>query len=79
MKKDIPKPVRLVMFAVGIIWIAAMWAKKDIAATRAAVPAEAAIPVIVTSMVITILKVALYAAVIWLIKWLVGKLGGRKK
>lgn len=79
MKKDIPKPVRLVMFAVGIIWIAAMWAKKDIAATLAAVPAEAAIPVIVTSMVITILKVALYAAVIWLIKWLVGKLGGRKK
>ena len=79
MKKDIPKPVRLVMFAVGNIWIAAMWAKKDIAATLAAVPAEAAIPVIVTSMVITILKVALYAAVIWLIKWLVGKLGGRKK
>lgn len=79
MKKDIPKPVRIVMFAVGIIWIAAMWAKKDIAATLAAVPAEAAIPVIVTSMVITILKVALYAAVIWLIKWLVGKLGGRKK
>lgn len=79
MKKDIPKPVRLVMFAVGIIWIAAMWAKKDIAATLAAVPAEAAIPVIVTSMVITILKVALYAAVIWLIKWLVEKLGGRKK
>lgn len=79
MKKDIPKPVRLVMFAVGIIWIAAMWAKKDIAATLAAVPAEAAIPVIITSMVITILKVALYAAVIWLIKWLVGKLGGRKK
>ena len=79
MKKDIPKPVRLVMFAEGIIWIAAMWAKKDIAATLAAVPAEAAIPVIVTSMVITILKVALYAAVIWLIKWLVGKLGGRKK
>ena len=79
MKKDSPKPVRLVMFAVGIIWIAAMWAKKDIAATLAAVPAEAAIPVIVTSMVITILKVALYAAVIWLIKWLVGKLGGRKK
>ena len=79
MKKDIPKPVRLVMFAVVIIWIDAMWAKKDIAATLAAVPAEAAIPVIVTSMVITILKVALYAAVIWLIKWLVGKLGGRKK
>ena len=79
MKKGIPKPVRLVLFTVGVIWIAAMWAKKDIAATLATVPAEAAIPMIITSLAITLLKVALYAAVILLIKWLAGKLGGRKK
>ena len=34
---------------------------------------------IVISLVITLLKVAIYAAVILLIKWLAGKLGGRKK
>lgn len=79
MKKGIPKPVRLVLFTVGVIWIAAMWAKKDIVATLATVPAEAAIPMIITSLAITLLKVALYAAVILLIKWLAGKLGGRKK
>jgi len=56
-----------------------MWAKKDIAATLAAVPAEAAIPMIVISVVISLLKVAIYAAVILLIRWLAGKLGGRKK
>ena len=79
MKKDIPKPVRMVLFGLGVVWIAAMWAKKDIAATLAAVPAEAAIPTIIISLVITLLKVSIYAAVILLVKWLAGKLGGRKK
>lgn len=79
MKNSIPKPLRIVLFAAGVIWIAAMWAKKDIAATLAAVPAEAAIATIVISVVISLLKVAIYAAVILLVKWLAGKLGGRKK
>jgi len=79
MKNSIPKPLRVVLFTAGVIWIAAMWAKKDIAATLAAVPAEAAIPMIVISVVISLLKVAIYAAVILLIRWLAGKLGGRKK
>ena len=79
MKNNIPKPIRITLFVLGVVWIAAMWAKKDIAATLATVPAEAAVPIIVTSLVIMLLKVALYAAVILLIKWLAGKLGGRKK
>ena len=79
MKNSIPKPLRIILFAAGVIWIAAMWATKDIAATLAAVPAEAAIPMIVISLLITLLKIAIYAAVILLIKWLAGKLGGRKK
>lgn len=74
MKKDIPKPVRIVLFVLGVIWIGAMWVKKDVGATLAAVPAEAAVPMIVTSLVITLLKVALFAAVIWLVR----KLGGKK-
>lgn len=79
MKNEIPKPMRMILFAAGVTWIAAMWAKKDIAATLAAVPAEAAVPMIVTGLAITILKVALYTGVILLTKRLVGKLGGRKK
>ena len=79
MKNNIPKPIRTILFVAGVMWIAAMWAKKDIAATLAAVPAEAAIPMIVISLVITLLKVAIYAAVILLLKWLAGKLGGSQK
>lgn len=78
MKKDIPKPVRVILFTAGVIWIAAMWAKKDIAATLAALPADGAIPMVIISLLITLLKVAVYTAVILLIKWLAGKLGGRK-
>ena len=79
MKKDIPKPLRIIMFVAAAIWIVAMWVKKDIAATLAAVPAEAAVPMIVISLCITLLKVALYTAVILLVKWLAGKIGGGKK
>lgn len=79
MRNNIPKPLRIVMFLAALAWIVAMWVKKDIAATLAAVPTETAIPMIVTSLLITILKVALYTAVILLIKWLAEKLGGRKK
>ena len=55
-----------------------MWAKKDIAATLAALPAVGAIPMAIISLVITFLKVAIYASVILLIRWVAGKLGGRK-
>lgn len=79
MKKDIPKPVRMVLFGLGVVWIAAMWVKKDIAASLAAVPAEAAVPVIATSLAVTLVKVALLTAAILLIKWLAGKIGGGKK
>ena len=78
MKNNIPKRVRIILFTAGVIWIAAMWAKKDIAATLAALPADAAIPMVIISLLITLLKVAVYTAVILLIKWLAGKLGGRK-
>lgn len=79
MKNNIPKPLRIVMFLAALTWIAAMWVKKDIAATLAAVPAEAAVPVIVTSLCVALLKVGFYTGVILLIKWLAGKLGGSKK
>ena len=79
MKKDISKPLRIIMFVAAVIWIVAMWVKKDIAATLAAVPAEAAVPVIATSLAVTLVKVALLTAAILLIKWLVGKIGGGKK
>ena len=79
MKKDIPKPLRIIMFVAAAIWIVAMWVKKDIAATLAAVPAEAAVPMIATSLAVTLVKVALLTAAILLIKWLAGKIGGGGK
>ena len=79
MKKDIPKPLRIIMFVAAVIWIVAMWVKKDIAATLAAVPAEAAVPVIATSLAVTLVKVALLLVAILLVKWLAGKIGGGGK
>ena len=76
MKNKIPKPLRIAMFLAAVVWIVTMWVKKDIAATLAAVPAAAALPMIVTSLAVTLVKVALMAGGIMLIKWLFGKIGG---
>lgn len=76
MKKQLPKPVRIVMFAAAVIWIVAMWVKKDLTATLAGVPAESAIPMIITSLAVTLVKVALLTAAILLFKWIAGIIGG---
>ena len=79
MRKDIPKPVRILIGLVAIAWIVYMWVKKDITATMAAIPAEEAIPLVLTSMAVTLVKVAMLTAAILLIKWLTGKIGGKRR
>ena len=75
MKKDIPKPVRMVLFGLGVVWIAAMWAKKDIASIYATTPPEQILPMVVTSAAVTLFKVILIALAVLLAKWIVGKIG----
>ena len=50
-----------------------MWVKKDIAATYATIPAEQIAPMIVTTIAVSLIKVAAIAGGVLLIKWIVGK------
>ena len=74
MKKDIPKPVRMVLFGLGVVWIAAMWAKKDIAAAYSTLPPEQLLPVLVTTIGVTLLKIGAMAGGILLLRWIIGKI-----
>ena len=51
--------------------------EKDVAATYASLPQEQLLPMIMTTAAVTLLKVALMAGAILVIKWIVGKI--RKK
>ena len=52
--------------------------KKDVSAQFAAMPGEDMLPMLITSVAVTVAKVALLAGAVLLVKWLVGKFQARK-
>ena len=71
MKKE---PWRILVGIISIVYIVYMWAAKDIASIYAAMPQEQAIPLIVTTVLVSLAKVAAIAGGILLIKWLTGRI-----
>ena len=75
-KKKI-EPWRLSVFIIAIAFILFLWIKKDIAEIYATMPSEQTFPLIVTTIAVSLLKVAAIAGGILLIKWIVGKIKKR--
>ena len=71
MKKE---PWRILVGVLAIGWIVYMWVKKDIVSLYATMSPEQILPLVVTNVAVTLLKVIGIAAVILLVKWLAGKL-----
>ena len=67
------EPWRIIVFLISLVFIVFMWAKKDIAAVYAALPAEQLAPVIATTLAVSLLNLAAIAAGVFLIKWLISK------
>ncbi len=72
-KKKI-EPWRIIVFIIAVAFIIFMWVKKDIAEIYATMPTEQIAPLIVTTIAVSLLKVAVIAGVILLIKWIIDKL-----
>ena len=70
MKKE---PWRYAVAAISVIYIVYMWAEKDILSIYGNLPTEQMVPLMVTTVAVTLIKVALIAGGILLVKWLVGK------
>ena len=73
------EPWRIVVGLVGVAFIVFLWIKKDVWSTYASLPREQAIPLIVTTLAVTLVKVAVMTGGILLVKWLIGKLANRGK
>lgn len=67
------EPWRIIACILGVLMIAAMWVKKDIAGTYAELPKEQMVPMVATTVVVSLAKVAAIAGGILLVKWIAGK------
>ena len=61
------------VFILAIAFIVFMWLKKDVAAIYATMPEEDIAPIIVTTIAVSLLKVAAIAGVVLLVKWIIAK------
>ena len=77
-QKKKKEPWRLIVGIIAIAYIAYTWVEKDIFTSLTAVSGEQALPMAATSMAVTFAKVAIMAAIIFVIKWLTGKGKGKQ-
>ena len=77
MKKFKKEPWRIVVAILSICFIAFLWIKKDIVAIYATTPEDQILPLIVTTVTVSLLKVAGIAVVVFFVKLIVDKI--RKK
>ena len=72
------EPWRIALFLLAAAYIVYLWAKKDIAAIYATAPKEQIVPLILTTVAVSLFKVALLSAAILFVKWIIGKIGKKK-
>ena len=74
MKGQKKEPWRIVVATIAIMYIIYMWVEKDVLAIYNSMPAEQALPLIVTTIAVTLIKVGVLTVGILFIKWIVGRL-----
>ena len=73
MKDQKKEPWRIIVAIISIAFIIYMWIEKDIVAIYSSMPAEQALPLAVTTVAVSLFKVALMTVGILAIKWIVRK------
>lgn len=67
------------VFIISLLFIVFMWSKKGIAQALETMPQEQALPFIVTTIAVGLLKVGVIAGAVFLIKWIIGKIKNKKQ
>lgn len=76
--KEKKEPWRLIVGIISIAYIVYMWVEKDIIAIFTTMPKEQVVPLVATTVVVSLIKVAAIAGGILLIKWIIGKIKNRQ-
>ncbi len=73
MKNNKKQPWRIIVFICSLLYIVFTWVKKDLVTIYTTMPAEQIIPLIATTIAVSLIKVAVIAGGIWLINWIFKK------
>ena len=68
------EPWRIIVFVISVVFIIFMWVRKDVAEIYATMSKEQILPIVATTIAVSLLKVAAIAGVILLVKFIVGKM-----
>ena len=72
------EPLRIVVFIISVAYIVFTWVKNDVVSIYTTMPNEQAAPLIATTIAVSLLKVGAISGVVFLVKWLIGKVGKSK-
>lgn len=70
---------RIIVAIISVLFIVFMWVKKDIINIYSTMPKEQIVPFIVTTIVVTLVKVCGIALVVFLIKLIISKIKNKDK
>lgn len=68
------EPWRIIVGIISIAYIIYMWAKKDIVTIYTSMPKEQIIPLVATTIAVSLLKVLAIVGGILLLKWIISKI-----
>ncbi len=74
MRSESKNPWKKSAFVISVLFIMFMWIKKDIVAIYTTMPKEQVVPLVVTTIAVSLMKVIAIAGGVSLIHWLVSKL-----
>ncbi len=70
---------RIIVFLISVLFIVFMWVKKDIVTIYTTMPTQQVVPLILTTVVVSLIKVGVIAGAILLVKWIIGKIKNKSK
>ena len=72
------EPWKIAVFVLSVGYILFTWIDKDVIAIYTTMPREQIFPLIATTVGVSLLKVAVLAAGVFAVKWLIRKFSGRE-
>ncbi len=68
------EPWRIIVGLISLAFIVYLWIDKDMMAIYTTMPKEQAVPLITTTVVVSLIKITAIAGGVLLIKWVIGKI-----
>lgn len=68
------EPWKIIVFIISVLFIVFMWVKKDIMTIYTTMPEGQVVPLIATTVAVSLMKVTAIAGGILLVKWIAGKI-----